>query len=91
MPERNKFRLYWASQPPPADLTEDRLNRLIPVDFTTEQDAIYAAALVLRANDFVWCIQRPDRTVLGAAEIEKACADLLALFKSARRSKDAKN
>lgn len=87
---RTKFRLYWATQAPPEDITPEQLGRLIPVDFTTEQDAVHAAALLLRAKDFVWRIERPDGNPLEAAEIAERCAPLLEVFRSALRGKAAK-
>lgn len=80
---RSKFRLYWATQPPPDALTPDRLSRLIPTEFTTEEDAIHAAALLLRAKNHVWWIECPDGTSLGPAEIAEKCAPLIRLFAAA--------
>lgn len=77
---RTKYRVYWATQPPPAEITHEQLNRLIPVDFSTESDAMHAAALLLRAKDHVWCIERPDGSTIQAAEINARCAPLLRLF-----------
>lgn len=81
---RSKFRLYWATQPPPEHITEEHLARLMPVEFSTEQDAIHAAALLLRARQHVWCIQSPEGRSLQAQAIAEKCAPLLALFESAR-------
>lgn len=80
-----KFRLYWATQPPPARLTAEHLSRLIPVDFSTEEDAIHAAALLLRAHDFVWRIERPDGRSLEALEISELCAPLLDVLSALSR------
>ena len=77
---RTKYRLYWASQPPPGELTAEHLARLVPVDFSTEQDAIHAAALVMRAGDFVWRIERPEGEPLTPAEVAAKCTPLLELF-----------
>lgn len=77
---RTKYRLYWASQPPPGEISAEHLARLIPVDFSTEQDAIHAAALVMRARDFAWRIERPEGPPLTPAEIAAKCAPLLELF-----------
>lgn len=87
---RSKFRLYWATQPPPAQITDEHLARLMPVEFSTEQDAIHAAALLLRARQHVWCIESPEGRMLEAAGIAQKCGPLLALFQSARgpRSKE---
>lgn len=81
---RSRFRLYWATQPPPAHITEEHLARLMPVDFSTEQDAIHAAALLLRAKQYVWCIESPEGRTLQAQTIVEKCAPLVALFESAR-------
>lgn len=77
-----KYRLYWASRPPPAEISPHQLARLIPVDFSTEKDAIHAAALIMRAKDFVWRIERPDEAPLGPAEIAERCSRLLEMFRS---------
>lgn len=79
---RTKYRVYWATQPPPAEIDPEQLHRLIPVDFTTENDAVHAAALLLRAGDHVWLIERPDGQPMEADEIREKCAPLLALFNS---------
>lgn len=81
---RSKFRLYWANQPPPEHITDEHLARLMPVDFSTEQDAIHAAALLLRARQHVWCIDSPEGRTLRAQAIAEKCAPLLRLFESAR-------
>jgi hypothetical protein len=50
------------------------------VHFTTEQDALHAAALVLRGGQFVWLIEGPD-LILGPAEIEARCRPTLEMFR----------
>jgi hypothetical protein len=79
---RAKFRVYWATQPPPVEVSQERLHRLIPVDFSTESDAIYAAALLLRAKNHVWCIECPDGSTMEAVEVNARCAPLLRMFNS---------
>jgi hypothetical protein len=71
------FALYYATAPAPADLTtHDALTRLIPVNFSTEKDAIHAAALVIRGGQFVWLIEGPG-VRYTAAEVEQRCKPIL--------------
>ena len=75
------YALYYASAPAPADLTtRDALSRLIPVIFSTEKDAIHAAALVLRGGQHVWLIEGPG-VRYTAKEVEERCKPLLDVFK----------
>lgn len=78
---RGKYRVYWASQPP-RDMGCDHLDRLIPAEFSTEEDALHAAALVLRAKQYVWCIERSDGSVIIAPDVAEKCAPMLAMFES---------
>ena len=56
------YALYYATAPAPKDLsTHDALTRLVPVHFSTEKDAIHAAALVIRGGQFVWLIEGPAK------------------------------
>jgi hypothetical protein len=88
---RGKYRLYWASQPPPGEVSSVELGRLVPVDFSTEEDALHAAALILRAKEHVWCIERPDGSHITAQQVAAKTAPLLALFETAlRRARDAR-
>jgi len=74
------YALYYATTPAPADLTtHDALTRLVPVYFTTVNDAIHAAALVLRGGQHVWLIEGPG-VRYGAREIEERCRPVLELF-----------
>ena len=75
------YALYYATAPAPADLTtHDALNRLVPVLFSTEKDALHAAALVLRGGQFVWLIEGPD-VRYTAKEVEERCKPILQIFK----------
>ena len=75
------YALYYATAPAPKDLsTHDALTRLVPVHFSTEKDAIHAAALVIRGGQFVWLIEGPD-VRYTAAEVEERCKPILQLFK----------
>ena len=74
------YALYYATTPAPADLTtHEALTRLVPVHFTTVNDAIHAAALVLRGGQHVWLIEGPG-VRYAAKEIEERCRPLLELF-----------
>jgi hypothetical protein len=75
------YALYYATAPAPANLTtHDAANRLVPVVFSTEKDAIHAAALVLRGGQYVWLIEGPG-VRYTAKEIEERCKPLLQVFK----------
>lgn len=81
------YALYYASSPPPKNLDKEALQRLVPVHFSTEQDAIHAAALVLRGGQHVWLIEGPD-LYLTAPEIEEKCRPTLELFKRASKKNE---
>lgn len=75
------YALYFATAPAPADLTtHDAMNRLVPMVFSTEEDAIHAAALVLRGGQYVWLIEGPG-VRYTSKEVEERCKPLLELFK----------
>lgn len=74
------YALYYATTPAPADLTtHEALTRLVPMHFTTVNDAIHAAALVLRGGQHVWLIEGPG-VRYTAKEIEERCRPVLDLF-----------
>ncbi|MDF3009559.1 MAG: hypothetical protein K0S03_355 [Burkholderiales bacterium] len=74
------YALYYATTAAPKAIDRAVLQRLVPLHFTTEQDALHAAALVLRGGQFVWLIEGPD-LVLGCEEIEARCRPTLDLFR----------
>ena len=59
--------------------SHDAITRLVPVHFSTEKDAIHAAALVLRGGQHVWLIEGPH-VRYTAAEVEERCKPILQLF-----------
>jgi len=78
------YALYYANSPAPADLpSQEVAKRLIPVIFSTEKDALHAAALVLRGGQYVWLIEGPD-ACYSAGEVEERCKPILELFKPRR-------
>lgn len=78
------YALYYATTPAPKHIERDVLQRLVPVHFSTEQDAYHAAALVLRGGQYVWLIEGPDVRI-SAAEIEEKCKATLEMFKRATK------
>lgn len=78
------YALYYATMPPPQRIEPDVLQRLVPVHFSTEQDAYHAAALVIRGGQFVWLIEGPDVRI-GPAEIQEKCRATLEMFKNATK------
>jgi hypothetical protein len=75
------YALYYATTAAPEEIDREALQRLVPVHFTTAQDALHAAALVLRGGQFVWLIEGPEDLVLGPEEIEARCRPTLDLFR----------
>lgn len=80
------YALYYATAPAPKELTADALNRLVAVHFSTVEDALHAAALVLRGGQFVWLIEGPGVS-LTSDEIEEKCKRTLQMFERAAREK----
>jgi hypothetical protein len=79
------YALYYATAPAPKDLTtHDALNRLVPVLFSTEKDAIHAAALVIRGGQFVWLIEGPD-VRYTAAQVEELCKPILQIINRGKK------
>jgi hypothetical protein len=78
-----KYTLYFTSAPAPRRLTRAQLDQLIPVHFSTLEDAVHGAALVIRGGQYPWLIEGPD-TRLEAPEIGRRCEPILALFKGPR-------
>lgn len=66
----HKYRVFWANRPPPHDLSPGQLSFLVPVDFHSQEAALRAAALILRAGQHVWCIERPAHPPMYAAEVK---------------------
>ena len=75
-----EFMLYFSSAPTPKAVTREHLERLLPVLFSTEADALHGAALVIRGGQYPWLIEGPG-VRLDAREIGKRCEPILALFK----------
>jgi hypothetical protein len=75
-----KFALYYSSAPAPSPLTREQLERMMPVYFSSEEDAIHGAALVIRGGHYPWLIEAPG-VRLDAAEIGKRCEPILELFR----------
>jgi hypothetical protein len=72
------FMLYFSTAPVPAGLTAEQLERLIPVLFSTEEDALHGAVLVMRGGQHPWLIEGPH-VRLDAQEITKRCEPILKL------------
>ena len=75
-----KFVLYFATAPAPEKLAQEQLERMLPVRFSSEKDALYGAALVLRGGQHPWRIEGPG-VKLEAGEIAERCAALLKIVK----------
>ena len=75
-----KFTLYYSSAPAPKAPTREQLERLMPVHFSTEEDAVHGAALVIRGGNYPWLIEGPGAR-LDATEIGRRCEPILQLFR----------
>ena len=75
-----KFTLYYSNAPAPKAPTQEQLERLMPVHFSTEDDALHGAALVIRGGQYPWLIVGHD-VRLDAREIGKRCEPILMLLK----------
>ena len=75
-----KYTLYFSNAPAPKAVTQEQLERLMPVHFSTEEDALHGAALVIRGGQYPWLIEGPD-VRLDAREIGKRCEPILMLLK----------
>jgi hypothetical protein len=75
-----EFTLYFSNAPAPRALAREQLERLMPVHFSTEEDAVHGAALVIRGGHYPWLIEGPD-VRLDATEIGKRCEPILQLFR----------
>jgi len=72
-----RYALYYATTPAPLDMTpHDVMTRLVPVYFTTVDDALHAAALVIRGGQHAWLIEGPGLRYCEA-EIEERCRQIL--------------
>lgn len=78
-----KYTLYFTNAPAPRRLTREQLDQLIPVHFSTLEDAVHGAALVIRGGQYPWLIEGPQ-TRLEAPEIGRRCEPILTLFKGPR-------
>jgi hypothetical protein len=74
------YALYYATTPPPANATQEALNRLVAVHFSSVNDALHAAALVMRGGQHVWLIDGPG-VHYSPADIEQRVRPILDLFK----------
>ena len=79
-----KFTLYYSNAPAPKAPTQGQLERLMPVHFSTVDDALHGAALVIRGGQYPWLIVGPD-VRLDAREIGKRCEPILMLLKGGPR------
>ncbi|HTG97130.1 MAG TPA: hypothetical protein VL982_06750 [Burkholderiales bacterium] len=72
--------MRFRTQPAPKAATQEQLERLMPVHFSTEEDALHGAALVIRGGQYPWLIAGPG-VRLEAREIGKRCEPILMLLK----------
>jgi hypothetical protein len=77
------YALYYATAPAPEDVTPEKLRPLIAVHFSSVEDALHAAALVLRGGQHVWLIEGPG-VRFSARDVEERCRPILELFSRPR-------
>ena len=71
------YSLYYATTPAPPHVTlHEAVTHLIPVSFSTIDDALHAAALVIRGGQHVWLLAGPG-VQFTATEIEERCKPIL--------------
>ena len=71
------YSLYYATTSAPPDVTlHEAVTRLIPVSFSAVDDALHAAALVIRGGQHVWLLVGPG-VHFTATEIEERCKPIL--------------
>jgi hypothetical protein len=75
-----EYTLYFSDAPAPKGLTREQLDRLTPMRFSTEADAVHGAALVIRGGRYPWAIEGPG-VRLDASEIGKRCEPILELLR----------
>ena len=75
-----KITLYFSNAPAPKAVTHEQLERLIPVHFSTVDDAVHGAALVIRGGQYPWLIEGPG-VQLDAREIGKRCEPILMMLR----------
>ena len=57
--------MRFRTQPAPKAATQEQLERLMPVHFSTEEDALHGAALVIRGGQYPWLIAGPGVRLEG--------------------------
>ena len=61
-------------------VTREQLERLMPVHFSTVDDAVHGAALVIRGGNYPWLIEGQG-VRLDATEIGRRCEPILQLLR----------
>ena len=75
-----QYMLYFSTAPAPKELSQEQLERLLPVRFSSEKDALHGAALVIRGGQHPWLISGPG-VLLEAQDIAKRCEPILRVAK----------
>jgi hypothetical protein len=75
-----EYILYFSPSPAPPNLAQEHLDRLIPMRFSSEKDALHGAVLVMRGGQHPWLIAGPG-VVLEAQEIAARCEPILRLVR----------
>ena len=76
-----KYTLYFSTSPAPKKVKREQLERLIPARFSTEEDAVHGAALVIRGGHYPWLIEGPGGVRMDATEIGRRCEPILQLLR----------
>ena len=75
-----QYTLYFSNAAAPRSVTREQLERLIPTRFSSEEDALHGAALVIRGGQYPWLIEGPS-VRLDAREIGRRCEPILELLR----------
>jgi hypothetical protein len=75
-----EFELYFSDTPAPKHIESEQLERMMPARFSTEDDAVYGAALVIRGGQYPWRIEGPGVS-LDAMEIGRRCEPILQVLR----------
>jgi hypothetical protein len=74
-----KFTLYYGNAPAPKAVRREQLERMMPLDFRTLEDAVHGAALLIRGGQYPWLIEGPG-VQLDAMEIGRRCEQVFAVL-----------
>ena len=75
-----EFELHFSDTPAPKHIEPEQLERMMPTRFSSEEDAVYGAALVIRGGQYPWLIEGPGVSI-DAMEIGRRCGPIPQLLR----------